>query len=365
MGAAGNLHGHVLPGRRTKQKWTVIEELSAGSEITPNAYSVGYKVQSDSGQYAFMKATDLGLTTNDGEDPLERMRIALELHKFERDILDYCHGNNMDRIVTALDYGNHPVVVDGVQDAVFFLVFELAEGDARIHIDPSTKLDLAWCVAALHDLATAVRQLHSGRVSHNDIKPGNFLTFDRRKLQKLADLGNATSEVMAGIYDQAHCAGDPRYAPPEILYASTSEECRRLCQFNLRRAADIYHLGSMAYFFISGRMITPEIVRRLAPEHRPFDEGRGWTGTFHGVLPYWREALSRVLEEIPACFDATEEMELNSISSQLIEAIIQLTEPLPSLRGHPRNRIGHTDPFDVSRYVSLFNLLSAKLARRH
>ena len=149
-------------------------------------------------------------------------------------------------------------------------MFELAESDVRVHVDKRIQFDTAWTLGALHDLAVAIQQLHSGKVSHNDIKPENLLVFRdmnfRDRLQKLADLGCATSPLIVSIYDDALCAGDPRYAAPEALYRSASSQ---VCTFEARRSMDIYHLGSMVYFLITGRMLTPEVVANRPTSIKP------------------------------------------------------------------------------------------------
>ncbi len=145
-----------------------------------------------------MKITDLELMTGSTENLLERVAAAAGAHTFERRILDHCQGNNMDRVVTAIDYGDTQVEVDGDKDVIFFLVFELAEGDIRPQVSSNRRADFLWCVGALHHLAVAVQQLHAGGVCHNDIKPANFLLFTR-EVQKLADLGCATSGVIVDL----------------------------------------------------------------------------------------------------------------------------------------------------------------------
>jgi serine/threonine protein kinase len=360
MGIAERLVGHELPGRRANTRWTVLERISSEHEERSGmVYSVGYRVKSNEGREAFMKVTDLDLLTDQSYSILERAHVAVQTHKFEREILEHCRGNNMDRIVVAIDYGDTIVRHEQGKEPIFYLVFELAECDVRVQVDRRTRFDLAWVLAALHDLTVAIQQLHGGKVSHNDIKPANFLVFIdltiRERQQKLADLGCATSPLIFSIYDEAIQIGDRRYAPPEILYAK--EQQTELCHFEARRAIDLYHLGSMIFFLISGRMLTPEIVRRLVPEHRPPNEEADWSFTFDEVLPYWREAFGRALVEFKEQLPVRRGGELTVISKGVLESLIQLGEPDPTLRGHPLNRRGQADRLSVRQYVSLFDRL--------
>jgi serine/threonine protein kinase len=360
MGIAEQLVGHELPGRRANVRWTVLERISNGHEEPSGAiYSVGYRVKSNEGHEAFMKVTDLDLLTDETCSIFERTSVAVQAHKFEREILEHCRGNNMDRIVVAIDYGDTIVQHEKGREPIFYLVFELAECDVRVQVDRRTRFDLAWVLAALHDLAVAIQQLHSGEVSHNDIKPANFLVFTGPtlpdRMQKLADLGCATSPLIFSIYDEAICIGDRRYAPPEILYAK--EQQKELCNFEARRAIDLYHLGSMILFLITGRMLTPEVVRRLNPECRPPNEDSDWSFTFDEVLPYWREALSRAIVEFREQLPVDRTGKLTVISEGIIESLVQLGEPDPKLRGHPLNRAGQADRLSVRQYISLFDRL--------
>ncbi len=282
----------------------------------------------------------------------------MEAQKFERRILDHCRGNNMDRIVLAIDYGDKIIVHDGIKEPIFYLIFELAKCDARVQINRLKRFDLTWSLHALHNLATAIKQLHTGEVSHNDIKPSNFLIFERR-LQKLGDLGSATSPLIPAIHDQKTCVGDPRYAAPEILYeSSTSPDVTQ--SFQTRRASDLYLLGSMAHFFITGVMITPMVVSQLNPVHRPPSEAGGWTGMFADVVPYWREAFSIVLEEFENVLPANDAGELTPAAQAFMESVTQLCEPDPAYRGDPLQRLGHRDPRSVERYISLFDRLRSE-----
>lgn len=360
MGIAEHLVGQVLPGRRTNTRWTVLERMSDEYRERFGAiYSVGYRVKSNEGHEAFMKVTDLDLLTDESCSILDRTYVAVQIHKSEREILEHCRGNNMDRVVVAIDYGDTVVTHERGKEPIFYLVFELAECDVRVQIDRRTRFDLTWILAALHDLAVAVQQLHGGKVAHNDIKPANFLVFvdliarDRR--QKLADLGCATSPLIFSIYDEAVHIGDRRYAAPEILYAN--EQQIELCNFEARRAIDLYHLGSMIFYLISGRMLTPEVVRRLTPEHRPPNDESDWSLAFDEALPYWREAFGRTLLDFEAQLPTAEGGELTTISKSILEALAQLGEPDPTLRGHPTNRVGQADRLSVRQYVSLFDRL--------
>ncbi|MCH7776946.1 MAG: serine/threonine protein kinase [Gemmatimonadetes bacterium] len=357
MGIAENLLGRRLPGVRIAGDWIVVERIDQQKKGTDGCFSVGYKVRHENGREAFLKASDLGLLTEQTASLFERTVVAVEAQKFERRILEHCRGNNMDRIVLAIDYGDQLIVHDGIKEPIFYLIFELAECDARVQIDRLKHFDLTWSVTALHNLAIAIKQLHTGEVSHNDIKPSNFLIFEL--LQKLGDLGSATSPLIPAVHDERICVGDPRYAAPEILYQSSTSSSTAQ-SFQTRRASDLYLLGSMAHFFVTGVMITPTVVSHLNPVHRPRSEGGGWTGTFAGVLPYWRRAFAVVLEEFENALPTNDAAELTPAARAFMDSVTQLCEPDPVYRGHPLERLGHHDPLSVERYISLFDRLRSE-----
>ena len=128
----------------------------------------------------------------------------------------------MDRVVVALDYGGIHLNYDGQREPLFYLIFELAKSDCRIQVSTQKRLGFLWTVNVMHNLAVAVQQLHRGGVTHNDLKPSNVLIFDG-SIQKVADLGNATSLTIPDIRDKLICSGDPRFAAPEVLYRSQDE----------------------------------------------------------------------------------------------------------------------------------------------
>src|SRR3546814_14039413 len=82
----------------------------------------------------------------------------------------------------------------------------MADGDMRRHVTRDGEIDLLWGVTTLHNMFVATSQLHSAFIAHNDIKPANALIFDK-KIQKMADLGRATSEDFPAPNDVLNCAG--------------------------------------------------------------------------------------------------------------------------------------------------------------
>lgn len=347
-----HLSGIKLPGKRVVGEWHVLERMHVTADDYQGQFSVGYRVKHDNGTEAFLKASDCGLLAQDSDDLAARATAGMLSYLAEVQILEYCHGNNMDRIVSPIDFGEQMHEFRGAREPLFWIVFELANGDARQQIKRSTSLDFAWALHAMHNLSVAVKQLHTAKVTHNDIKPSNLLVFDEL-LQKLGDLGSATANEIPTANDALPCAGDPSFAPPETLYASDQPRPG----FNAKRAAELYMLGSVGVFLLRAPMTTTSILSRLSKEHRPLFNGTGWTGTLNGVLPYWQEAFSQMLIDLEPHLPHDRTGAPTNAAREYLQAISQLCHPDPVRRGHPINMDGNVDQYSVERFVSLFDRL--------
>jgi len=348
-----------IQGEKRPGIWRVVEKYVKDIKGTGGNFSVGYKAIHEDGTEAFLKATDIGLLKrHSSQSALVKMSEALNEQTFERTILEICHGNNMDRVVHALDYGEYETTHEGVRDFVFFIMFEIAESDVRQQIDQRRRGGMSWTATALHNLAVAIHQLHTEKIAHNDIKPSNFLVFDEH-LQKIADLGRATYDKQVGPWDTSPFSGDQTYAAPEFYYrAVTLKTTAGKIAFEVRQASDLYLLGSLGYFLITGEAMTPMILNYLRPEHHP----NNWCGTYEDVLPYvWDahgEAMALFDNELPA----DEAGNIVKIAMELRNAIVELTSPPPNKRGHPKNILQQASQYSLERYISLFNRIAKSMA---
>ena len=114
-----------------------------------------------------------------------------------------------------------------------------------------------------------------------------------------------------------------------------------------RLACDAFLFGSMVTYFFTGVGMTSLIFDRLDPGHHWLK----WAGTYVAVLPFVRAAIEEAVEEFAGQVP-------DSVRSKIVEAVKQLCDPDPALRGHPISRIGHQNQYSLERYVSLFNLLA-------
>lgn len=362
MGAADQLLGETLHGQKLKTDWLVTEQIGQTPGQTPGQFSVTYKCQSSEGRTAFMKVSDLSkVLDSNPNDVMGNILRATTAHNFERQVLEHCTGNSMDRVVTAIDFGSKQATFAGQIDVLFYLIFELAEGDLRSRVENRPAFNLGWIVSALHDFCVGVSQLHSGSIYHNDIKPANGLVFGDLD-NKIADLGRATTPLFQVSHDGLQCAGDRRFAPPEQLYP-IGTTTKGFDKFALFRAGDLYNLGSLAHYLITGRSITIEIIGRLPHEMRPRSFGGGWTDTIDTILAHWHSRFVDLLDEATEALPDEWPTPMQLEFKKLLALIRQLCEPDVRQRGHPM-QIGRENQFDLQRYISALDLQRKNLAVR-
>lgn len=337
--AASQLVGLVLD-----RGWKVISIVDTHSNSTGGVFSIGYIVKNVDGRSAFLKALDYSAALRSA-DPARMLQELTAAFNFERDTLRSC--GHLDRVVTAIDDGSVRVSsnVDGI---VQYLIFELASGNARSRSDFSKGFDLVWLLRALHHVSTGLWQLHNNSIAHQDIKPSNVLVFPDN-VSKVSDLGRAAYKGHNPPHENSKIAGDPAYAPPELHYGYIDPD------WNLRRrGCDLYLLGSMAVFFITGVGVTAQLKTHLHQGHR----WGMWSGTYEEVLPYVKSSFDMVIEVFESNLLARVDNE--ALSQELVSIVKQLCDPDPRLRGHPRNVVNKSDQYSLERYVSTFNLLATR-----
>lgn len=345
-----------LSGRVTSDGWVFGDLVQKQSYQTGGNFSVGYLANHPDGRVGFLKAFDFSREAR-APDPTTELERALNTYNFERNILDLCNGARLTRVVVAISHGNIPLQ-EAPLNGVFYLIFELANGDIRNRVAKSNRIDVIWTLNALHNVATGIAQLHKREIYHQDVKPSNILTFGTEDTSKLADLGRSYCKTLPAPHDGFLIAGVMYYAPPEQLYGFSSAD------HDLARAsADLYLFGSVIYYLFSGIMLTPAILDRLREEHKPrrfAKSDSGWTGYFDDVLPYLDDAYAVVLSEFSTTmhgvFDAVGRPD---IADEIASLVKYLTQPDPRLRGHPSNRrMRHGNPYGLDRFISAFARLA-------
>lgn len=168
------------------------------------------------------------------ERALKRVRIenvarrALYTRAFEREY----------QVLASLDHPRIIRVYDfGVDDEGPYYTMELVRGRELSKGGPLPWRDV--CLK-LRDVATSLSLLHARRLLHRDLSPGNV---------KVADDGHAKLLDFGALSDfglSSWIVGTPPLLPPEALRGDA-----------LDQRADLYSLGALAYFCLTGEHAYP------------------------------------------------------------------------------------------------------------
>jgi hypothetical protein len=168
-------------------------------------------------------------------DPVHQRSVALKrLHSggprsrqrrmFEREYATLV-GLRHPRIIDVHEYG-----VDAVGP---YYTMELLDGRDLRELSP---LPASLACRYLRDVASSLALLHARRLLHRDLSPRNVrITEDKRA--KLIDFGG-----LATFGKHSTVVGTPPCVPPEALRGAA-----------LDQRADLYSLGALAYFLLTGR----------------------------------------------------------------------------------------------------------------
>lgn len=323
-----------LLGLELQQGWRVTKRLGRPSGSTGGAFSQSYIVERN-GTVAFLKALDFSEAFAPGVDTLTKLQEFISGYENERDVLLHCRDKKLSNVTLAIDQGFIDVPkYSRIEGRVYFLIFEMANGDVRGQMNAASALDPTWCMQALRSAALGLWQVHRELIAHQDVKPSNILTYSGGDF-KVTDFGRASRRGQPIFHNNFQFPGDRTYAPPELLYGYTHPD------FVPRRVGtDIYMLGNLAAFLFRGTNITSEILANVAQQHH----WQVWQGTYSAVLPYLQEAFGRVLADVEGGVPEV-------VRPVVVSLVSELCQPDLGRRGHPRG-IGKSNQYSLERYVS-------------
>jgi eukaryotic-like serine/threonine-protein kinase len=203
---------------------------------------------------------------------------AGSVERFEREVrinATLSHPNTVE----IFDYGR-------TEDGTYYYVMEYLPGMSLANlVERHGPLPPGRAVHLLRQVAMALQEAHEAGLIHRDIKPSNIFAARRggvNDVAKLLDFGLArcaAPSASAGSSDEGKILGTPLYMSPEQATGSRSLDAR----------SDIYSLGAVAYYLLTGRP--------------PFDEETA----IEAIIAHARDPvvpLSKVREGIPADLDA-------------------------------------------------------------
>ena len=313
--------------------WKVVEAVDRNEDATGGNFSHSYIVEKDSHR-GFLKAFDFSDAFEPGKETIQLLKLMTSAYEHEREILWMCREKRLSNVVMAIESGSVQAPgIDGIDGRVFYLIFELADGDVRRQVAQEERFDTLWSIRALKDVCLGLFQVHREMVAHQDMKPSNVLAYGNGF--RISDFGRSSRRGRSVWYDDRDVAGDATYSPPELIYGFTHPE------FAVRRfGCDMYMLGNLASFMFAGVNMTAGIFSRIAPQFHPQE----WQGKYQEVLPYVQEAFTRTLADIAGQIPS-------DVREDMVSLIRELCNPDVSVRGHPRG-IGRHDQYSLERYVS-------------
>ena len=298
-------------------------------ELGRGGMGIVYLAERADGQYRRQVAVKLLRVTHDAE-MLRRRFLA------ERQILASLNHPNIAQL---LDGG---VTDDG---QLPFLVMEYVDGVPITAYCDQQRLTIEERLALFHDVCAAVHHAHSNLVLHRDIKPGNILVTNARRV-KLLDFGIAKlMNPMLGPDDMALTQTElrvmtPEYASPEQVRGDT-----------LTTASDVYALGVLLYGLLSGRRthrLTSGSVRELTEVIVEREPERPSTAVRH---PEPRRPDSDITDTTPEVIAANRRLSVERLQARLdgdLDAIVMM-----ALRKESGRRYGSADMMweDIQRHL--------------
>lgn len=134
--------------------------------------------------------------------------------------------------------------LEETEDGLPFFTMKYAPGGALLEAAQSLRHDPRRSVRLIAKVSRAMEYVHGEGVLHRDLKPGNIL-LDEHGEPLVSDFGLAKSlETPTDLTRTLTSFGTPGFIAPEQAHGPEK---------NLKPAADIYSIGAMLFYLLTGR----------------------------------------------------------------------------------------------------------------
>jgi serine/threonine-protein kinase len=200
----------------------------------------------------------------------DQLGNPLHLERFEREVramATLTHWNTVE----IFDYGH-------AEDGTFYYVMEYLPGmNLERLVSQNGPLPAERAVHFVRQVCQALREAHLVGLLHRDVKPSNIIACERGGIHDVAKLldfglvqGSGLNESPAKLTMQGTILGSPPYLSPELALGKRDLDPR----------SDIYSVGAVAYFLLTGQPPFPrETAMQMLLAHayeqpRPVQEVR-------------------------------------------------------------------------------------------
>jgi serine/threonine protein kinase len=172
-----------------------------------------------------------------GKLVLKKLKNIKRFARFENEI----------KAVQKLEHPGIPKILDfSLKDKPFF-VTEFIEGKTLDEVSPRP---LTSALQIFENLCAVVEYSHSQGIIHRDLKPDNVLWDSKEETVHVIDFGLAYAEDSEGrLTETMEQVGSRFYMAPEVE-AGRAED--------VSPTADVYALGKILYFLLTGRHVARE-----------------------------------------------------------------------------------------------------------
>ncbi len=189
-------------------------------------------------------------------------------NRFQREVQLTCqltHPNTIE----IFDYGRTP-------DGIFYYAMEYLDGfTIEALVSLSGPVEPARVIHTLVQSCGALQEAHGRGLLHRDLKPSNIMlttrggVFDTVKILDFGLVKDLATDDVDGEAERDLILGTPMYLAPESILAANSSSAK----------ADLYALGAVGYFMLSGKTVFPpgdvvEILAHQIGDAAPFPSER-------------------------------------------------------------------------------------------